>query len=242
MDDFPPSHVAGIIGGDGRLSGGRILGIAPRVQLVAVRVLDGKGRGKLSSMLEGVRWIKNNYQRLGVRIVNISVGSVRRQRENSRLAQEVEALWDAGLTVCTAAGNEGSGQRNITSPGICRKVITVGSCDDNEMIDEDGVHHNHYSGRGPTGECICKPEIVALGTNILSTNAMNRASDRPYTIKSGTSMSTPMVSGAIALLMERYPEIDNKNVKLKLWKSARKLELERSHQGWGMLDVGRLLS
>lgn len=240
-NDFPPSHVAGIIAGDGTLSGGRIQGMAPQASLVAVRVLDRQGKGKLASMLEGIRWLQENYRRYGVKIVNISVGSVKKQRENSQLVQAVEKLWDSGLVVCSAAGNEGMQQNNITSPGISRKIITVGSSDDGEMIDEAGNRHRNYSGRGPTVACICKPEIVAPGTNILSANAMTDPADRPYTIKSGTSMSTPMVSGAVALLLERYPKMTNKNVKLKLWKSAKSLGLPRSHQGWGLLDLARLL-
>ena len=238
---FPPSHVAGIIAGNGTLSGGRIQGVAPNAELVAVRVLDGQGKGKLSAMLEGIRWLRENYKRLGVQIVNISVGSVKRQKENSQLVQAVEGLWDCGLVVCSAAGNEGMHQHNITSPGISRKIITVGSCDDKEMIDEAGRMHHNYSGRGPTGACICKPEIVAPGTNIVAANAQYAQNGPPYTIKSGTSMSTPMVSGAIALLRERYPKITNKNVKLKLFQSAKSLGLPRSHQGWGQLDIRHLL-
>ena len=236
---FPPSHVAGIIAGDGTLSGGHIQGIAPQAFIVSVRVLDAHGR--LSAMLEGIRWLKENKKRLGIQIVNISVGSVKKQKENSQLVQAVESLWDSGLVICSAAGNEGMQQHNITSPGISRKIITVGSCDDKEMIDEGGKFYRNYSGRGPTIACICKPEIVAPGTNIVATNAMKGEDDRPYTVKSGTSMSTPMVSGAAALLLERYPKMTNTNVKLKLWKSAKNLGLPRSHQGWGQLDINHLL-
>ena len=147
---FPPSHVAGIIAGDGTLSGGHIQGIAPQAFIVSVRVLDAHGKGRLSAMLEGIRWLKENGKRLGIQIVNISVGSVKKQKENSQLVQAVESLWDSGLVICSAAGNEGMQQHNITSPGISRKIITVGSCDDKEMIDEGGRFYHNYSGRGPT--------------------------------------------------------------------------------------------
>ena len=208
---------------------------------MSVRVLDAHGKGRLSAMLEGIRWLKENGKRLGIQIVNISVGSVKKQKENSQLVKAVESLWDSGLVICSAAGNEGMQQHNITSPGISRKIITVGSYDDKEMIDEGGRFYHNYSGRGPTIACICKPEIVAPGTNIVATNAMKGEDDRPYTVKSGTSMSTPMVSGAAALLLERYPQMTNTNVKLKLWKSAKNLGLPRSHQGWGQLDISHLL-
>lgn len=223
------------------MSGGHIQGVAPGAQLVGVRVLDAQGRGKLVNMLSGIHWLLDNYRRLGVQIVNISVGSVKKQRENSQLVRAVESLWDCGLVVCSAAGNEGVTRHTITSPGISRKIITVGSSDDKEMIDETGKLHFNYSGRGPTGDCICKPEIVAPGTNIVATNVMRNQGDHPYTVKSGTSMSTPMVSGAIALLLERYPKMTNKNIKLSLFKSAKDLGFARSHQGWGMLDISHLL-
>lgn len=84
---FPPSHVAGIIAGDGTLSGGHIQGIAPQAFIVSVRVLDAHGKGRLSAMLEGIRWLKENGKRLGIQIVNISVGSVKKQKENRSLSR-----------------------------------------------------------------------------------------------------------------------------------------------------------
>ena len=96
---FPPSHVAGIIAGDGTLSGGHIQGIAPQAFIVSVRVLDAHGKGRLSAMLEGIRWLKENGKRLGIQIVNISVGSVKKQTENTQLVKSVESLWDSGLVI-----------------------------------------------------------------------------------------------------------------------------------------------
>ena len=95
-----------------------------------------------------------------------------------------------------------------------------------------------YSGRGPTGACICKPEIIAPGAGIVSCS-----NDRKqYSIKSGTSMSTPIVAGALALLLEKYPDMNNRDVKLRLRERAVDLGLPRNQQGWGMLDVERLLA
>ena len=100
----------------------------------------------------------------------------------------------------------------------------------NRMVD--------YSGRGPTAACILKPDIVAPGSRIVS------CSNQPqkYQIKSGTSMSTPLVSGAIALLLEKYPQMTNKEVKLHLRERAVDLGLPHNQQGWGLLDVKRLLA
>ena len=94
-----------------------------------------------------------------------------------------------------------------------------------------------YSGRGPTGSCVLKPDIVAPGSSVIS------CSNRPgrYQTKSGTSMSTPLVSGALALLLEKYPDITNRDIKLLLRERAVDMGLPHTQQGWGLLDVERLL-
>lgn len=94
-----------------------------------------------------------------------------------------------------------------------------------------------YSGRGPTAACICKPDVVAPGSRVVSCACRI---DK-YAIKSGTSMSTPIVSGAIALLLEKYPNMSNRDVKLKLMESSADIGLPRNQQGWGLLNVERLL-
>ena len=94
-----------------------------------------------------------------------------------------------------------------------------------------------YSGRGPTAACICKPEIFAPVSNVVS--CTNR--DGQYSMKSGTSMATPVAAGAIALLLEKYPDLSNRDVKLRLKERAIDLKLPKNQQGWGFLDVERLL-
>ncbi len=226
------------------MSKGRIKGVAPEARIVPVKVLDRRGNGKMETMIKGIHWILEHAAEYGIRIVNISVGAfaIKGMNENTHLVQAVDALWKAGLVVCVAAGNEGGRKEPcITTPGILRSVITVGSSDDEFMIDERGKEYRHYSGKGPTDSCICKPEIVAPGTNIISTNAMNYKNAHPYAVKSGTSMSTPIVSGAIALLLEKCPDMTNGEVKLHLRKTAKPLSLPFSHQGWGQIHLASLL-
>ena len=157
--------------------------------------------------------------------------------ENSGLVKGVDEAWDAGLVVAVAAGNNGPGRMSVTTPGISRKVITVGCSDDNTEVVVGGNRMVDYSGRGPTAACVCKPDVVAPGCSVVS------CSNRPdrYAIKSGTSMSTPIVSGAIALLLEKYPQMTNKDVKLKIMETSRDIGLPKNQQGWGLLDVERLL-
>ena len=233
------SHICGIIGGSGAISDGRYQGMAPGCNLVAVKVLDRKGNGYASDVIAGISWILERKEQLGIRILNISVGSYNKKgmTENSMLVRGVNQAWNAGLVVVVAAGNNGPRRMSITTPGISRKVITVGCSDDSTEVIVGGNRMVDYSGRGPTAACICKPDVVAPGSRVVS--CANRADK--YTIKSGTSMSTPIVSGAIALLLEKYPEMTNRDVKLKLMQSSRDIGLPRNQQGWGLLDVERLL-
>lgn len=239
-DNGHGTHVTGILGGDGRLSKGRFKGIAPDVQIAAIKVLDERGKGKLSYMLKGIQWILQNQSRFKIRIANISVGALAKDaQENKMLMEAVLQMWNAGITVCIAAGNEGAAA--ITTPGISAAAITVGTLDDEEMWDAAGKRYTNYSGRGPTEECICKPEIVAPGTGIISTNCMMHPGSKPYSVKSGTSMSVPFVSGAIACLLEKYPDMTNTEIKLRLHERAQDLGLPYNHQGWGGLNMERLL-
>ena len=238
-DNGHGTHISGIIGGNGCDSEGNYCGVAPGCRIIAVKVLDSRGNGYASSVLSGLRWIRNNKERYGIRIVNISVGSYTKKwmGENSALVKGVNAAWDDGLTVVVAAGNNGPGSMTITTPGISRKVITVGCSDDYKEIDVMGSRMVDYSGRGPTGSCVLKPDIVAPGSSVIS------CSNRPgrYQTKSGTSMSTPLVSGALALLLEKYPDITNRDIKLLLRERTVDMGLPHTQQAWGLLDVERLL-
>lgn len=238
-DNGHGTHIAGIIGGSGLSSDGRYQGVAPECDLISVKVLDHKGNGYASDVLAGLRWIEKHREEYNIRIINISVGSFTKKgmSEDSALVKGVDAAWDAGFIVVVAAGNNGPGRYTITTPGISRKVITVGCSDDYKEVDVAGSRMIDYSGRGPTSACVCKPELVAPGSSIVS------CANRPggYTIKSGTSMSTPLVSGALALLLQKYPLMTNKDVKLRLRERAVDLGLPRNQQGWGMLDVKHLV-
>lgn len=244
------THVAGIISGSGVASSGTISGIAPSSNLHAIKVLDYKGDGNIRDTLKGIDWLMKNYKERDIRIVNISVGTppTIRNIEEIQLLHAVEELWDAGLIVVTAAGNNGPESGSITLPGVSERVITVGACDDQIYINKKGDAKYNYSGRGPTFESVCKPDILAPGSYIKSCsnyrgNYNNRNKNRKYfyAIKSGTSMATPVVTGAIALLLEKYPDLTNIEVKQRLRESADDLNRPINEQGWGLLNIQKLL-
>lgn len=198
------------------------------------------GNGKVSDVLAGLQWIMNNKEKYNIRVVNISVGAIPKKgnEEDSSLVRGVNAVWDSGVAVVVAAGNNGPHPGTITAPGISRKVITVGASDDDTLIEAWGNKLIDYSGRGPTNSCILKPEIVAPGSNIISC----QNSRNGYVAKSGTSMATPVVSGAVALLLEKYPYMSPKDVKIRLHDTAVDIGLAKNQQGWGILDIKKLLN
>ena len=236
------THISGIIGGNGTASGGRYQGLAPGCHFISLKVLDHRGNGRTGDLVKALYWLTEEGKDYQVRIVNISMGGTMQGTEAQELLRAVEEAWGAGFVVCAAAGNQGPGRQSITVPGTSRKIITVGSSDDQEPVQMDGKRKTDYSGRGPTRTCICKPDVVAPGSYVVSCNARwNRRGGGSYCTKSGTSMATPVVCGALALLLEQRPLLTNKEVKLRLSGTCRDLGLPRNQQGWGKIYIPSLL-
>ena len=232
------THIAGIILGRGKMLNGYYKGIAPEAKLISVKVLDEKGKGKINDVIKGLDWIIANKDRYNISIVNMSVGATNIDRRDEKtLINKVENLWDAGILVVVAAGNNGPKKSSISVPGNSRKIITVGAYDDNKpvYIDKDNSMVN-YSGRGPTKELVVKPEIVAPGYKIMSCSNNGK-----YEVRSGTSMSTPIVTGMCALLLGKYPNTTPKEVKDILYETAIDLGLPKNTQGFGKLNLQKFL-
>ena len=231
-DNGHGTHVLGILGGNGTASGGKYRGTAFGCGLIPIKVLDEKGNGNKEKVIQALKWIEENMNRYHIRVVNISVGTTQREGHED-LIEAVEEAWDKGLVVVAAAGNMGPGRGSITAPGSSRKIITVGSSD---ML----VRNQGISGRGPTRDCVSKPDIVAPGNEIISCS--NKRNAFPYTRKSGTSMSTPFVSGGIALLLEKDPQLTNLDIKKRLRATAKDLGYPHNLQGWGLFQLQNFLN
>ena len=150
----------------------------------------------------------------------------------------MEQLWDAGIVVVAAAGNSGPDRNSITAPGNCKKIITVGSYDDTNFSGVRGKKVRYYSGRGPTEECVIKPEVVVTGSNIIACSNRKDA----YAKKSGTSMSAPIVSGAVARLLEERPDYTPKGVKMRLLKCCETIAIPENQQGFGVLNIVKFIT
>ncbi len=251
------THVAGIISGDGADSGGSFEGSAKGASLVALQVLDHKGAGQMSDVLAALDWLYEYGSYFDIRVVNLSLGmGIGESNTTDPLVLAVERLWDAGMVVVVAAGNEGFyGNMSITSPGNSRKVITVGSLTDSDTggnFSDDYV--STFSSRGPTvGDYVLKPDLVAPGNRLVAAVPKNSKllKDLPsrvvdcyaqdctdkYLELSGTSMATPMVAAAVARMLQKDPSLSPATVKARLMRSARKIDDEPTAAGAGLLDV-----
>ena len=103
------SHVTGILGGNGALSGGKYCGVAPECDLIHLKVLNGEGTGKTEDAIQAMDWVIRNKDKFNIRVLNISAGAPEdaSQEDGRQLLKWVEKVWDAGVVVVAAAGNRG---------------------------------------------------------------------------------------------------------------------------------------
>ena len=240
------THVCGILAGDGTLSKGQYRGMAPDARLIVGKILNKNGEGSVEHMLEGIEWLLSVQAYYHIRILNISIGigQLHEEEDKKKLMNAVEKAWNRGVVVVAAAGNSGPKPMSISPLGASKKVITVGCHEGGYFGMRDSLCEN-YSGRGPTEFAMKKPDIVAPGTDIVACchkcRKLYYGYKDAYVKKSGTSMATPVVSGAAALLLQKMPTLTNEMVKNKLIYTATDMKEPWSKQGWGMINVNKLL-
>lgn len=242
------THVAGCVGGSGYVSHGLYRGMAPACRLCVGKVLDSNGEGTIDSMRRGLLWVIKNRIRYQIRVLNVSLG-IGTDGEKNRMHELTELLdemWRQGIVVVCAAGNNGPKEGTISPLGVSRNVITVG-CHEGGYFGARSDLCENYSGRGSRNMLYRKPDVVAPGTDIVSCNVRWRGNNRngyrdAYTRKSGTSMATPIVSGAAALYLQKYPYMNNEQVKRQMIYCARDVGDTWNKQGWGMLNLEEMCS
>lgn len=190
-DNGHGTHCAGIIGANGT-----IFGMAPEVKFYAVKVLNSGGSGSMSDVVAGIEWAMDPNGDSDTSdhadVLSLSLGSSEgTPYDVASLA--VDAAVAAGAVVCVAAGNDGPYFGTVSSPGLAHNAITVGAVDSTGTIAS-------FSSKGTTPYTYLKPELCAPGVNIYSTYFTGG-----YKSMSGTSMSTPHVAGAAALLIQTHP-------------------------------------
>jgi serine protease AprX len=242
------THVASIIGGDGSESGGKYIGVAPLVNIINVKVSNDDGSAMMHDIVAGLEWVLENRDAYNIRVVNISLNSsVAESYHTSPLDAAVEILWFNKIVVVVSAGNYGDGA--IYPPANDPFVITVGAADDKgtNSISDDVMAS--FSAYGLTSDGVKKPDLVAPGKNITArlvnqnmglayAHPENKVGDQ-YFRMSGTSMAAPMVSAAVALLLQDEPGLTPDQVKYRLMATANKswAGYNANKSGAGYLDV-----
>jgi serine protease AprX len=242
------THVASIVGGDGSESAGKYIGVAPMVNIVNVKVSNDDGSALMNDVVAGLQWVLENKDVYNIRVVNLSLNSsVAESYHTSPLDAAVEILWFNKIVVVASAGNRGNGA--IYPPANDPFIITVGATDDRGSANLNDDVLASFSAFGTTSDGIKKPDLVAPGTNIIArlvNQNMGLANAHPsnkvnnqYFRMSGTSMAAPMVSAAVALLLQDEPGLTPDQVKFRLMATANKSwpGYNASQSGAGYLDV-----
>ena len=249
------THVAGLVAGDGTLSGGEYTGVAPRANIINVRVIDANGGSNVSTILRGLQWVLANRTTYNIKVVNLSLGAKAMGSYKSDLmATAAEVLNFAGVTVVVSAGNTGPLAGTITTPATDPYVITVGALDDNGTSLRLDDLMAIFSARGRTAfDNISKPDLVAPGRKMVSLRSPGSEldtlfADRQVTATgaltadyyrlSGTSMAAPVVAGVIALMIERNPALSPAQIKKRLKSTATSLGFGTSFdRGAGLVNA-----
>ena len=234
-DNGHGTFVSGVLCGNGFLSGKKFCGVAPKSKIIMCKALDEKGETGSLTILKAMQWIFDNRKRYNIRVVCMSLGS-QPLESGDPLMQGAEVLWNSGVIVVAAAGNSGPESMTIKSPGASGKIITVGALDDGRDTEKRDFKVARFSSRGPTNR-FYKPDCLASGVNIVCTSK----SDDLYTNMSGTSVSTPIVAGSCALLLEREPNLSPNQVKSRILNACEPFLNDRNAEGFGVLNVKKLL-
>ncbi|MER5965614.1 S8 family serine peptidase [Streptomyces sp. NPDC002057] len=222
------THTLSTVGGSGAASGGKKKGVAPGAALLNGKVLNDSGSGAASWIIAGMEWAVAQ----GADVVSMSLGSpVPTDCTDPMSVAAEELARNEGTLFVIAAGNAGPTLNTVSSPGCAPSVLTVGATDRDDST-------AYFSSRGPTIVThTLKPEIAAPGVAISAAAAGGRGV-YAYQSMSGTSMATPHVAGAAAIVKQRHPDWTAQQVKAALVSSAESdLPGDVREVGGGRLDV-----
>jgi serine protease AprX len=224
------THVAGLIAGSGGNRDdsdpldGKYAGVAPDANLVSVKVADEEGNSTVIDVIDGLQFVVDKKDELGIRVVNLSLNSTWAESyRTDPLAAAAEQAWNAGLVVVTAAGNRGTDLDAVSyAPANDPFVVVAGAVDDKGTKDVLDDTTAPWSSRGVTQEGAKKPDVLAPGARLVSTLAPGSryetlcptcVVDGQYFRVGGTSMAAAVTSGAAATLIQAHPTWSNNRIK-----------------------------
>ena len=211
------THIAGLIASEGAQSY-MFQGIAPRANIVALKVLDKNGASSTSTVIAAIEYVVKNQKALGVQVINLSLGHpITAPAKFDPLVQAVEDAVRHNIVVVVAAGNDGPSYASVNSPGNAPSAITVGAADGKTTVTRADDYVPSFSSRGPTWyDGLAKPDVAAPGVNLFSNAAANstlvNAKNPVYPQEtvdgvklldlSGTSMAAAVATGVVALELD----------------------------------------
>lgn len=207
----------------------QFIGVAPEATLVSVKVADQLGNTQESAVVAAVDWATQhmNDGALNIRVLNLSLGATNTGYLNDPLAAAIERAWQFGITVVSAAGNEGTSSLDI--PATDPYNIAVGAVDNKNTSSTSDDAVASFSNRG-NGR---NPDVVAPGTHIVSLRDVGSYIDSTYGATgavstslfrgSGTSQAAAITSGAAALVISQHPGLPPDLVRSLLTSTARPL-------------------
>jgi subtilisin family serine protease len=239
VNSFHATHVAGIAAGDygEKALGNTISGVAPNAYLgnykalttpTPIYGLDGNA-AEIAAAIESA--VSD-----GMNVINLSIGEVEVDPSRDIVVQALDGAAAAGVVPVVAAGNDFDtfGYGSVGSPGNTPDAITVAAASSKDQI-------AYFSSGGPTPISLqMKPDVTGPGVNVIS--SLPTSSDT-WGLLSGTSMATPHVAGAVALLLERHPDWTVADVKSALVLTADPVvsgngtEVPTTREGGGIIDV-----
>jgi subtilisin family serine protease len=239
------THCAGIAAGDGALKG-----VAPKAKLYAYKVLDDGGSGSFSEVISGIERAVDpnddgNFSDK-VDVISLSLGGG--GDPDDPVSKAIDNAVDAGVIAVVAAGNDGPSKGSIGSPGCARNALTVGAICKQSQIGINSYCDDviaEFSSRGPvvwSGGVLIKPDVVAPGVEICSSQygsawEEKKCFDSKHVAISGTSMATPHVAGAAALIKQAKPELSAKQIKALIETSSENLGKDLNFQGNGKVNL-----
>uniref|UniRef100_A0AAU3I7G8 S8 family peptidase n=1 Tax=Streptomyces sp. NBC_01393 TaxID=2903851 RepID=A0AAU3I7G8_9ACTN len=236
------THVASIAAGTGAKSGGKYKGVAPGAEVISGKVLNDEGYGDDSAIIAGMEWAADE----GADIINLSLGGPDSPGVDP-LEEAVDRLSaEKGVLFAIAAGNEGEyGASTVGSPGSADAALTVGAVDKDDKLAS-------FSSTGPrVGDGAVKPDVTAPGVAITAAAASGSQFDTDpgiphpapgYLRLDGTSMATPHVAGAAAILKQQHPTWKAAELKSALIASAKGGDYTVFQQGSGRIQVDKALA
>ncbi|WP_052424435.1 S8 family peptidase [Streptomyces fulvoviolaceus] len=232
------THVASIAAGTGAKSGGKYKGVAPGAKLLNGKVLSDDGYGDDSGILAGMEWAAEQ----GADVVNLSLGGGDTPEIDPLEAEVNKLSAEKGILFAIAAGNEGDfGDQTIGSPGSAASALTVGAVDDNDKLAS-------FSSTGPGLDGQIKPDVTAPGVDITAAAAPGSIIEQEvgqnpdgYLTISGTSMATPHVAGAAAILKQEHPDWTYAELKGALTGSTKGGKYTPFQQGSGRIQVDKAI-